>query len=81
MSDTDMRKRLTVGSMEGLGRVERTDGDAIPVRISERKLRRSVLEFTCGSSSSWLTRARALGKATSKLSIRKNKRRPFPGSA
>jgi hypothetical protein len=41
MSDTDMRKRLTVGSMEGLGRVERTDGDAIPVRISERKLRRS----------------------------------------
>jgi DNA-directed RNA polymerase subunit N (RpoN/RPB10) len=37
-----MRERLTVGSMEGLGRVERTDGDVVPVRISERKF--------CGSS-------------------------------
>jgi hypothetical protein len=36
-----MRERLTVGSMEGLGRVERTDGDVVPVRISERKLRGS----------------------------------------
>jgi len=30
-----------VGSMEGLGRIERTDGDVISVRISERKLRSS----------------------------------------
>jgi DNA-directed RNA polymerase subunit N (RpoN/RPB10) len=37
----DMRECLTVGSMEGLGRVERTDGDVVPVRISERKLRGS----------------------------------------
>ena len=29
---------MTVGSMEGLGRVERSDCDVIPVRISERKL-------------------------------------------
>src|SRR5215468_10290154 len=36
-----MRERLTVGSMEGLGRVERTDGDVVPVRIPERKLRGS----------------------------------------
>src|SRR3982074_2141425 len=36
-----MRERLTVGSMEGLGRAERTDGDVVPVRISERKLRGS----------------------------------------
>src|SRR5512132_1005411 len=36
-----MRERLTVGSMEGLGRVERTDGDVVSVRISERKLRGS----------------------------------------
>jgi DNA-directed RNA polymerase subunit N (RpoN/RPB10) len=36
--DTYMRERLTIGSMEGLGRVERTDGDVVPVRISERKL-------------------------------------------
>ena len=28
-----------VGSMKGLGRIERTDGDVISVRISERKLR------------------------------------------
>ena len=27
----DMRERLTFGSMEGLGRVERTDGDVVPV--------------------------------------------------
>jgi hypothetical protein len=27
--------------MEGLGRIERTDGDIISVRISERKLRSS----------------------------------------
>jgi hypothetical protein len=27
-----------VGSMEGLGRIERTDGDVISIRISERKL-------------------------------------------
>ena len=27
--------------MEGLGRIERTDGDVISVRISERKLRSS----------------------------------------
>jgi DNA-directed RNA polymerase subunit N (RpoN/RPB10) len=26
-----------VGSMEGSGRIERTDGDVVPVRISERK--------------------------------------------
>src|SRR5215475_5813908 len=37
----DMRERLTFGSMKGLGRVERTDGDVVPVRISERKLRGS----------------------------------------
>src|SRR6266446_6166230 len=30
-----------VGSMEGLGRIERTDGDVISVEISERKLRSS----------------------------------------
>src|SRR6266480_2359666 len=30
-----------VGSMKGLGRIERTDGDVISVRISERKLRSS----------------------------------------
>ena len=36
-----MRERLTFGSMEGLGRVERTDGDVVPVRISKRKLRSS----------------------------------------
>jgi Tripartite tricarboxylate transporter family receptor len=41
VTDTDMRERLTVGSMEGLGRVERTDGDVVPVRISERKVRGS----------------------------------------
>jgi hypothetical protein len=40
-----------------------------------------VLGFTCGSSSSRLTRARALGRTTSKLSTRKNKRRPLPGLA
>jgi len=28
-----------VGSMEGLGRIERTDGDVVSVRISKRKLR------------------------------------------
>ena len=31
----------TVGSMERLGRIERTDGDVISVRISERKLHSS----------------------------------------
>jgi hypothetical protein len=35
------RERLTVGSMEGLGCVERTDGDVVPVSIPERKLRGS----------------------------------------
>ncbi len=30
----DMRERLTFGLMEWLGRVERTDGDVVPVRIS-----------------------------------------------
>jgi hypothetical protein len=40
-----------------------------------------VLGFTRGSSFSRLTSARALGKATSKLSTRKNKRRPLPGLA
>ena len=29
----DMRERLTFGSMEGLGRVERTDGDVVPVKL------------------------------------------------
>ena len=28
-------------AMEGLGRVQRTDGDVVPVKISERKLRGS----------------------------------------
>jgi hypothetical protein len=37
----DIRERLTFGSMEGLGRVQRTDGDVVPVKISERKLRGS----------------------------------------
>src|SRR4029453_9633026 len=37
----DMRERLTFGSMEGLGCVQRTDGDVVPVKISERKLRGS----------------------------------------
>ena len=36
-----MRERLTVGSMAGSRRVERTDGDVVTVRISERKLRGS----------------------------------------
>src|SRR3954447_10055968 len=36
-----MRERLTVGSMAGSRRVERTDGDVVPIRISERKLRGS----------------------------------------
>src|SRR3981081_2918645 len=36
-----MGERLTVGSMGGVGRAERTDGDVVPVRISERKLRGS----------------------------------------
>src|SRR3981189_1355057 len=36
-----MRQRLTVGSVEGSGRVERTDGDVVPVSISELKLRGS----------------------------------------
>jgi molybdate-binding protein len=35
------RERLTVGSMEGLGCVERTDGDVVPVSIPEQKLRGS----------------------------------------
>ena len=30
-----------IGSMEGSGRVERADGDVVPVRIPERKLRGS----------------------------------------
>src|SRR5262245_5301536 len=38
MTKSDMRKRLTFGSMAGLGRVERTDGDVVSVKISERKL-------------------------------------------
>jgi hypothetical protein len=29
MTEIDMRERLTVGSMDGLGRVERTDGDVV----------------------------------------------------
>src|SRR3954470_17400429 len=36
-----MRERLTVGSMAGSRRVERTDGDVVPVSILERKLRGS----------------------------------------
>jgi hypothetical protein len=40
--DPERRERLTFGSMEGLGRVQGTDGDVVPVKISERKL--------CGSS-------------------------------
>ncbi len=41
LTQSDMRERLTFGSMEGLGRVQRTDGDVVPVKISERKLRGS----------------------------------------
>jgi hypothetical protein len=67
--------------LEGLGRVERTDGDVYPSGSRSENSAVPVLGFTCGSSSRRLTRARALGKATSKLSIRKNKRRPFPGLA
>ena len=53
---------------QGLGRVERTDGDVVFVKISQRKLR--------GSSAgihAWLflqPAERALGKAKSKLSTR-----------
>jgi hypothetical protein len=39
--DLPLRERFAVGSMEGLGRVERTDFDVVPIRISERKLRGS----------------------------------------
>jgi hypothetical protein len=52
------RERLTVGSMEGLGCVERTDGDVVPARSENSAV--PVLGFTCGSSSNRLTRARAL---------------------
>ena len=39
--EADMWERWTAGLMEGSGRIERTDGDVVPVRISERKLRGS----------------------------------------
>jgi hypothetical protein len=79
--------------MEWLRRIKRTDGNVVAVKITERNLRfldcpsdhagskAPVLGFTCGSSSSWLTSARALGKAMSKLSTLKNKSRPLPGLA
>src|SRR3954464_7204882 len=41
MTQAEMRECLTAGSIEGSGRVERTDGDVVPVSISERELRGS----------------------------------------
>jgi hypothetical protein len=41
LSPTANRLPEPVGSMEGLGRIERADSDVISVRVSERKLRSS----------------------------------------
>jgi len=38
---SDIACREPIGSMQWLGRIERTDGDVILVRIAERKLRSS----------------------------------------